>query len=227
MEPAQKRQRTAATTMQHISLLPKELQAGILMWAMEPTPTAAIVKAAIGDAFGETGWWADVVGKDTGYQKYLNYHTPCIRLWARVVDMLQDGTLAWKWSQTNVLLNKSGNVHVRGAWEDLELEAAIRMCLSRKPPNNDKYMADGVREVRRNPRFRELYVNVTPPGYITQRFDSVRGRAVLAHAESCHFQLEWSPMATNHSMWLYGHCKGDREVCIEACKQRLVSLGVY
>ena len=47
MEPAQKRQRTAATTMQRISLLPKEVQAGILMLAME-TPTAAIMKAAIG-----------------------------------------------------------------------------------------------------------------------------------------------------------------------------------
>ena len=61
MEPAQKRQRTAATTMQRISLLPKEVQAGILMLALEPTPTAAIMKAAIGDAYGETGWWADVV----------------------------------------------------------------------------------------------------------------------------------------------------------------------
>ena len=53
MEPAQKRQRVAATTMQRISLLPKELQAGILMSAMEPTPTATIVKAAIGNAYGE------------------------------------------------------------------------------------------------------------------------------------------------------------------------------
>ena len=77
MEPAQKRQRTAATTMQRISLLPKELQAGILMWAMEPTPTAAIMKAAIGNAYSEQRWWADVVGKGHGHQKYLNRHTHC------------------------------------------------------------------------------------------------------------------------------------------------------
>ena len=81
MEPAQKRQRTAATTMQRISLLPKELQAGILMWAMEPMPTAAIVKAAIDYAYGKPRWWwATVVGKDHGYQKYLNRHTHCHRL---------------------------------------------------------------------------------------------------------------------------------------------------
>ena len=82
MEPAQKRQRTAATTMQRISLLPKELQGHILMLAIE-TPTAAIVKAAIGNAYGEQRWWADVVGKGKGYQKFLNYHTPCIRLGSR------------------------------------------------------------------------------------------------------------------------------------------------
>ena len=220
MEPAQKRQRVAATTMQLVSLLPKEVQAGVLMWAMEPTPTAALVKAAVGDMYGEQRWWTTVVGKDTGYQKYLNYHTPCIRLWARVVDMLQDGTLAWKWSQTNVFLNKSSNVHVRGAWEDLQLEVAIRMYISRKPPN-DKYMADGVREVRRNPRFRELYVNVTPPGYITQCFNSAHGRAVLAQLDSCHFQLQWSPSDTIRSKWLYGYCKNDRKVCNEACEQLL------
>ena len=80
MEPSQKCQRTAATTMQRISLLPKELQAGILMWAMEPTPTAAIMKAAIGDAYGETEWGMAMVNRDDGFQKYLNYHTHCHRL---------------------------------------------------------------------------------------------------------------------------------------------------
>ena len=73
MESPQKRQRTAATTMQRISLLPKEVQSGILMLAMEPT---ALVKAAIGDRYGEQRWWADVVGKDHGHQKYLNRYTP-------------------------------------------------------------------------------------------------------------------------------------------------------
>ena len=95
MEPAQKRQRTAATSMQRVCELPKELQVGVLMWAIEPTPTAAIMKAAIGNAYGEQRWWACVVGKDHGYQKYLNYHTPCHRLWARVLDVLHDGRLAW------------------------------------------------------------------------------------------------------------------------------------
>ena len=70
MEPAQKRQRPAATTMQRLSLLPKEVQAGVLMWAMEPTPTAAIMKAAIGNAYGETGWWADILSEDDGFQAF-------------------------------------------------------------------------------------------------------------------------------------------------------------
>ena len=67
MEPAQKRRRTAATTMQRVCELPKELQAGILMWAMEPTPTSAIVKAAVGDAHGEPRWWATLLGRDKGH----------------------------------------------------------------------------------------------------------------------------------------------------------------
>ena len=53
MKPAQKRQRTAATTMQRISMLPKVLQVDILTWAMEPTPTAVIMKAAIGNVHCE------------------------------------------------------------------------------------------------------------------------------------------------------------------------------
>ena len=99
MEPAQKRQRTAATTMQRISMLPKEVQAGILMLAMEPTPTAAIMKAAIGNEHGMPRWaWATTVGKDHGHQKYLNRHTHCHRLWARALEVRHDGSLAWKWS---------------------------------------------------------------------------------------------------------------------------------
>ena len=170
-----------------------------------------------------------MVGEDNGYQKYLNYHTPCIRLWARVVDMLQDGSLAWKWSQTNVFLNKSGNAHVRGIWEDLENEVAIRMYINKKPPI-DKYSVGGVHEVRHNPRIRELYVNCSRPDdrLQVQHLASTRGgRAVLANLESCHPQFKWSPMATNSSMWLYDHCKDDLKVCIESCKQHLVSLGVH
>ena len=54
MEPTQKRQRVAATTMQRVGLLPKELQGRILMLAIE-APSAAVVKAAIGDAYGLSG----------------------------------------------------------------------------------------------------------------------------------------------------------------------------
>ena len=105
MEPAQRRQRTAATTMQRISLLPKELQAKILMLAIE-TPTAAVMKAAIGNEYGMwRGWWAPAVGEDNGYQKYLNRHTHCHMLWARALEVRHDGSLAWKLSETNVFVN--------------------------------------------------------------------------------------------------------------------------
>ena len=85
MEPAQKRQRCETSTMQHIGLLPREVRAKILAWAMEPTPSAALVKAAIGDMYGNPGWWATKVGPDRGHQRFLNYRTPCLRLWARAL----------------------------------------------------------------------------------------------------------------------------------------------
>ena len=140
MEPAQKRQRTAATTMQLVSLLPKEVQAGILMLALEPTPTAVIMKAAIGNAYGWLRWWkATAVDKDNGYQKYLNRHTHCHRLWARALEVRPDGSLAWKWSETNVFVNQTGRAHVRGIWPDLENEVAIRRNVRGEPPN-DQYV---------------------------------------------------------------------------------------
>ena len=136
MEPAQKRQRPAATTMQLVSLLPKEVQVGVLMWAMEPTPTAAIMKAAIGDKHGETGWWADIVGKKHGYQTYLNRHTHCHNLWSRALEARPDDSVAWKWSPTNVFVNRTGRAHVRGVWADYENENAIIRNFRGKLPDD-------------------------------------------------------------------------------------------
>ena len=137
MEPVQKRQRVAATTMQLVSLLPKEVQDNILTWAMEPTPTAVIMKTAIGNKYGCPRWWrATTIARDRGYQKFLNRHTPCRVLWARVLEVRPDGSLAWKWSETNVFVNLTGGIHVRGAWADLENEAAIRRNIRRKPPSS-------------------------------------------------------------------------------------------
>jgi len=201
MEPAQKRQRTAATTMQRISLLPKELQAGILMWAMEPTPSATLVKAAIGDRHGETGWWTTAVGKDKGYQKYLNCHTPCIRLWARALEVRPDGSLAWKWSQTNVFLNKSGKPHARGDWEDLKNELAIRRNIRRKPPV-DKFLHEGVLETRSNQLVRALYVNIWPDD-LPPLFRCTHNTAVLADLKSPNFWIQWSGAEITHCIILY------------------------
>ena len=149
--------------MQRISLLPREVQAKILAWAMELTPSAALVKAAIGDRYGNPGWWATKVGRDRGYQRFLNYHTPCLRLWARALEALYDGSLAWKWSQTNVFLNRTGRAHVQGVWEDLENEMAVRRNTPRKPPV-DKFLHEGVLQNRYNQLVRALYVNVPEPG---------------------------------------------------------------
>ena len=55
MEPAQKRQRCEMSAMRRMGLLPREVQAKILAWAMELTPSAALVKAAIGDRYGDPG----------------------------------------------------------------------------------------------------------------------------------------------------------------------------
>jgi hypothetical protein len=181
--------------MQRIGSLPKEVQAKILVWAMEPTPSASLVKAAIGDRRGDPGWWATKVGRDQGYQRFLNYHMPCFRLWARALEVLSDGSLAWKWSRTNVLLNKSGNVHVRGVWEDLVNEMAIRRNVPRKPPV-DKFLHEGVMENRYNQQVRALYVNVPNPGYGASdnrpwHFRCTFNRVVLADLKSGDYRLDW------------------------------------
>ena len=142
MELAQKRQRIAATTMQRVCKLPKELQGRILQLAIE-TPTAAIMKAAIGDAYGLPGWWLDRVGRTTGYQKHLNRSSPCEALWARVLTRRWNGTLAWKWSQTNVFMNLTWAVHERGVWTGIRNERALRRKLVRRkriPCDDAKYM---------------------------------------------------------------------------------------
>jgi len=180
--------------MQRIGLLPKEVQAKILLMAIE-TPSASLVKAAIGDRYGDPGWWATNVGRDQGYQRFLNYHTPCFRLWARALDVLSDGSLAWKWSRTNVLLNKSGNVHVRGVWEDLVNEMAIRRNVPGKPPV-DKFLHDGVLENRYTQDVRSLYVNVPSPGYGASddrpwHFRCTYNRVVLADLKSGDYRLDW------------------------------------
>ena len=141
MESPQKRQRTAATTMQLVSLLPKELQGRILQLAIE-SPTAAIMKAAIGDAYGLPGWWLDRVGRAEGYQKHLNRSSPCEALWARVLTRRWNGTLAWKWSQTNVFMNLTWAVHERGIWTGIRNERALRRKLVRReriPCDDAKY----------------------------------------------------------------------------------------
>ena len=141
MEPAQKRQRVAATTMQRISMLPREVQVDVLMWALEPTPTAVIMKAAIGNAYGLLAWWLDRVGRADGYQKHLNRSSPCEALWARVLTRRWNGTLAWKWSQTNVFMNLTGAAHERGVWTGIRSERALRMTLGRRkriPCDDDK-----------------------------------------------------------------------------------------
>jgi hypothetical protein len=181
--------------MQRVCELPKELQVGVLMWAIEPTPTAAILKAAIGNKHGMPRWWWDVVGKDNGDQKYLNYHTHCHRLWSRTLEVRHDGSLAWKWSQTNMFLNKSGKPHARGNWEDLVNEIAIRRNIRRKPPV-DKFLHEGVMENRYNQQVRALYVNVPESGYgvpddLPQIFPCTCNRVALADRTSGDFRLDW------------------------------------
>ena len=192
MEPAQKRQRTAATTMQRVCELPKELQAGILMWSMEPTPSATLVKAAIGDKHGELRWWADVVGKDHGHQKYLNRHTHCHRLGARALEVRHDGSLAWKWSQTNVFVNRTGRAHVRGVWADLENEVAIRRNVRGEPPI-DQYVYGDVRELHM------LVPTWDVETAATSRKSSADtgGYAIVNEPTDGRFRLEWGEVATS------------------------------
>jgi hypothetical protein len=169
------------------------------------------VKAAIGDRYGNPGWWATKVGPGRGYQRVLNYHTPCLRLWARALEVLPDGSLAWKWSRTNVFLNKSGNAHVRGVWEDLANEMAIRRNICRKPPV-DKFLHEGLLQNRYNQQVRALYVNVPESGYgvpddLPQLFRCTCNRVVLADLTSGDFRLDWYEDENWRGESLYGIVK--------------------
>ena len=159
------------------------------------------MKAASGNAYGEQRWWADVVGKDNGYQKYLNYHTPCIGLWSRALEVRPDGSLAWKWSQTNMFLNKSGKGHARGDWEDLVNELAIRRNIRRKPPV-DKFLHEGVLETRSNQLVRGLYVNMRPDD-MPPLFRCTHNRLVLGDLKSYGFWLEWSGAEIAQCKFIY------------------------
>jgi hypothetical protein len=53
-------------------------------------------------------------------------------LWVRVLKRRWSGTLAWKWSQTNVFMNLTGAAHERGVWTGLRSERALRRTLVRR-----------------------------------------------------------------------------------------------
>jgi len=205
MEPAQKRQRCEMSAMQRLGLLPREVQAKILAWAMEPTPSAALVKTAIGKRYGNDAWWATKLGRDRGYQRFLNYHTPCLRLWARTLEALHDGSLAWKWSQTNVFLNRAGHAHVRGGWKDLVNEMAVRRDIPRKPPV-DKFLHEGALKNRYNQLDRRLYVNVPEPGVpddAPQLFECTYNCVRLEDLENSRCWPDWCLSRTRWCRFLY------------------------
>ena len=193
MEPAQKRQRVAATTMQRVGLLPKELQGRILMLAIE-TPTAAVVKAAIGEAHGEPRWWATLLGHDKGHQHYLNRHTHCHRLWARVLEE-RNGSLAWVWSQSNVFVNQTGRAHMRGAWPGLENEMSVRRRVGGDSPADMFVAANGLG--------RELHMDMPPSHFSTPvplgTFTDTCGYAVLNEPVDGTIRLHWGDHATRCS----------------------------
>ena len=202
MEPAQKRQRCETSPMQRIGSLPREVQAKILLMAIE-TPSAALVKAAIGDRYGDPGWWATKVGRDRGYQRFLNYDTPCLRLWARALEVLPDGSLAWKWSRTNVFMNKSGGAYVRGTWDDLANEMAIKRNVRRRSPV-DKYVHEGEMRTRRDQLIRALYVNATEywggPNHV---FRYTSNKVVLMDLTSGNYRLDWNEAENWRGKLLY------------------------
>jgi hypothetical protein len=194
--------------MQRVCELPREVRAKILMMAIE-TPTAAIMKAAIGVNYGIPGWWLRRVGYCDGYQKHLNLNAPCETLWARVLTRRWNGTLAWKWSQTNTFLNLTGKVHQRGVWTGIRSERALRMTLGRRkriPCDDDKIALykhwDG--ECRR------LFVKL-PDGSFKDTgayFGDVLTEANIRLHDYRIKPMEWSAQMT----WYFEHHWVDRNV---------------
>ena len=103
-------------------------------------------------------------------------------------------------------LNKSGNTHVRGDWEDLENEMAIRRNIRRKPPV-DKFLHKGVLQNRYNQLVRRLYVNVPEPGVpddVPQLFECTYNSVLLEDLENSCYWLDWCRAKTRWCRFLYG-----------------------
>ena len=149
------------------------------------------MKAAIGNAYGEQRWWADVVGKDHGHQKYLNRHTHCHRLWSRAMEVRPDGSLAWKWSQTNVFVNRTGRAHVRGIWAGMENELAIRRNVRGKPPI-DQYVGS---EIARELHMQRPPMSADEP--LHEALADTCGYAIVNEPTDGRFRLEWGQGATS------------------------------
>ena len=109
-----------------------------------------------------------------------------------MLEVMHDGSLAWKWSRTNVFMNKSGGAYVRGTWDDLANEMAIKRNVRRRPPV-DKYLHDGDLRTRRDPLIRALYVNATEYWKDSDHvFRYTSNKLVLTDLASGKCRLDWN-----------------------------------
>ena len=131
-----------------------------------------------------------MLGRDKGHQNYLNRHTHCHRLWARVREE-RDGFLAWTWSQSNVFMNRTGRAHLRGVWAGLENEMSVRRRVGGQPPADRLVAANGLG--------RELHLDMPPSHFSAPvplgTFTDTCGYAVLNAPVDGTFQLQWGDHA--------------------------------
>ena len=100
---------------------------------------------------------------------------------------------------------------MRGDWEDLANEMAIRRNIRRTPPV-DKFLHDGLLETRYSQQVRALYVNVPESGYgvpddLPQLFRCTCNRVVLADLKGGDFRLDWYDDENWRGEYLYGMVK--------------------
>ena len=108
-------------------------------------------------------------------------------------------------------MNKSGGAYVRGTWDDLANEMAIKRNVRRRPPV-DKYLHEGDLRTRRDQLIRALYVNVTEYWKDSDHvFRYTSNKLVLTDLASSNCRLNWNEAENWGGAFLYGIV----ELCME------------
>ena len=143
----------------------------------------------------------------------LNHHTHCHNLWSRALEALPDGSVAWKWSPTNLFVNRTGRLHARGVWADYENEHAIYRNFHGKIPD-DPYISDCFWHAR------ELRMHFPPADFRVADEPHETFVDTLGYIHPCGYRLTWDDDAIQQTSLLDGVWHSKKRLCDE-CRRVL------